>query len=68
MVDRKLRDRLRDIFGAFPEVEAVYLFGSTAEGRAGAGSDMDLGLVVSSPLGIRKPDTLAELTAAGVDA
>ena len=66
-MDRALGDRLRKVFAGFPEVEAVYLFGSMAEGHANAGSDIDLGLVVSKPLGIRKLDILAELTTAGVD-
>ena len=52
-MDKALGDRLRKVFAGFPEVEAVYLFGSMAEGRARAGSDIDLGLVVSKPLGIR---------------
>ena len=66
-MDKALGDRLREVFAGFPEVEAVYLFGSVAEGRANAASDIDLGLVVSSPLGVRKLDILAELTAAGID-
>jgi len=37
---------LASFFAGYPEIEAVYLFGSHAEGRARSGSDVDLGIVV----------------------
>ena len=43
--------RIADVFGHFPEVLAVYLFGSVAEGRAGPHSDLDLAVVPA----IRRP-------------
>lgn len=58
---------LMDALGAFPEVEAAYLFGSAAEGRAGVESDLDLALVVSRPLGTSRLDILTALAAEGLD-
>jgi uncharacterized protein len=48
------------LFAGFPEVEAVYLFGSQAEGRARAGSDVDLGIVTRR--GAVRPHKLVLLT------
>jgi predicted nucleotidyltransferase len=36
---------LKTIFEKYPEVQAVYLFGSIATGRANAGSDLDLAVL-----------------------
>ena len=33
---------LKTIFEKYPGIQAVYLFGSSATGRANAGSDLDL--------------------------
>ena len=59
---------LRAAFSRFPSVWAVYLFGSYAEGRAHAESDLDLAIVprLDRPL----PDLLdllTELTRLGFD-
>ena len=63
-----LAERLADVFGRFPEVLAVYLFGSVAEGRAGLHSDLDLAVVPASPAARgRRLDLLAALIAAGLD-
>ncbi|MFQ5488534.1 MAG: nucleotidyltransferase domain-containing protein [Gammaproteobacteria bacterium] len=62
-----LKRCLERALSRFPEVEAAYLFGSRAEGRMKAGSDLDLALVVNQPLGLRKLDILAALTAEGLD-
>jgi predicted nucleotidyltransferase len=63
-----LRERLAGVFGRFPEVLAVYLFGSVAENRAGPESDLDLAVVPASPAARgRRLDILAALVAAGVD-
>lgn len=51
----------------FPEVRAVYLFGSAATGRSRTDSDLDLGVVTSHPLGKVKLDLLAALAAQGLD-
>ena len=49
-------------------IEAAYLFGSTAEGRARPDSDLDLALVgPADALQARKIDLLADLTAQGFD-
>ncbi|MEE4331851.1 MAG: nucleotidyltransferase domain-containing protein [Wenzhouxiangella sp.] len=48
MSQRKLHpdlDLLPEVFRAYPGVEAVYRFGSVAEGRAYAESDLDLAIV-----------------------
>lgn len=63
-----LGKRIADVFGHFPEVLAVYLFGSVAEGRAGPHSDLDLGVVPANPAArARRLDILAALVAAGLD-
>ena len=36
---------LANIFGKYPDIQAVYLFGSAASGRANANSDLDLAIV-----------------------
>ncbi|MCS6964260.1 nucleotidyltransferase domain-containing protein [Thermoflexus sp.] len=53
-------DLLAEVFRRYPEIEAVYLFGSAAEGRRHAESDLDLGVVVRR--GARRPDPLSLLT------
>jgi len=63
-----LGKRIADVFGHFPEVLAVYLFGSVAEGRAGPHSDLDLAVVPANPAARgRRLDILAALVAAGLD-
>jgi predicted nucleotidyltransferase len=62
--------KLANIFRAHPDVRAVYLFGSHAEGRARANSDVDLGVVTSASaeaLGALKLELLTDLAAAGFD-
>jgi predicted nucleotidyltransferase len=67
MEQQGLIDRLARVFTGFPEVEAVYLFGSWAKGSADRESDLDLALVTSQPLGSKKLDILTALTAEGID-
>lgn len=60
--------RLRPVFERYPDIDAVYLFGSRAEGRAREDSDIDLGLVGRRDrLEPRKIDLLADLARAGED-
>ena len=42
-----LSQQLHSVFAKFPEILAVYLYGSHVEGRARADSDIDLGVVSS---------------------
>lgn len=64
----KLEEGLNEAFEDFPEVEAVFLFGSVAEGRAGAESDLDLAIVPSGAgLRERRLDLLSALVRAGLD-
>ncbi len=63
------RIELEGVFAKYPEVLAVYLFGSHATGRARRDSDVDLA-VVSTPLAdarSRRLDILADLAHAGFD-
>lgn len=63
-----LRRRVRRVLGRYPAVQAAYLFGSHAEGRATANSDVDLALVGSqNELQVQKLDIFADLTAEGLD-
>ncbi|MCX7854959.1 MAG: nucleotidyltransferase domain-containing protein [Anaerolineae bacterium] len=59
-------EALKRVFGKYPEVRAVYLFGSIAEGRKGPESDLDLAIVPRSPAArARRLDILADLARAG---
>lgn len=61
-------EKLGEVFRRYPEVRAVYLFGSAAEGRARPDSDLDLAILSDDPsLGARKLELLAELVRAGFD-
>jgi predicted nucleotidyltransferase len=66
-VDRaELDRRLGEVFAAYPDVEAVYLFGSLATGRTHPGSDLDLGIVPRHPRIVdRRLDILTDLARAG---
>ncbi len=60
--------RLRQVFAKHSAIQAVYVFGSRAEGRAGADSDLDLAIVATDAvLRNRKLDMLADLVEAGFD-
>jgi predicted nucleotidyltransferase len=52
-----------------PTIQAVYLFGSYATGKAHIGSDIDIGLVVNGGrlAGDEKLDILAEAAGLGID-
>jgi predicted nucleotidyltransferase len=61
-------ERLAQVFARHPEVLAVYLFGSHAEGRQRLDSDIDLGILPAT-LDARKHklDLLADLVQAGFE-
>ena len=64
----EIGQRLRPVFTAYPEIDAVFLFGSHAEGRAGPESDLDLAVVgPRASLEARRIDLLADITRAGFD-
>jgi predicted nucleotidyltransferase len=67
LTDREI-DALDAIFQQFPSIQAVYLFGSYAQGRPRVDSDIDLAIVprrdVEPP---DKLDMLTELARAGFD-
>jgi predicted nucleotidyltransferase len=57
---------LGDIFKRYPDVQAVYLFGSSASGHTRADSDLDLAVVPRHPKAhSRKLDLLTDLARAG---
>jgi predicted nucleotidyltransferase len=57
---------LPGIFKKYPDVQAVYLFGSVASGKANSQSDIDLAIVPrDSSLRDKKLDILADLTRNG---
>lgn len=59
---------LGEVFRSYPEIQAVYLFGSAAEGRAGPRSDLDLAILADSPrLRGKKLDLLTDLVRRGFD-
>lgn len=57
-------ERLGQIFARFPQVQAAFLFGSRAEGRARPESDWDLALYLLPP----EPDPTLEVLEALVEA
>ena len=61
--------RICAVLGKYPEVLAVYLFGSNAEGRARGTSDYDLAVVSARKRSARsrRLDILADLAQAGID-
>jgi predicted nucleotidyltransferase len=60
--------RLPEVFRSYPEIQAVYLFGSAAEGRAGPRSDLDVAIVSDRPrLREKRLDIVADLVRAGFD-
>jgi hypothetical protein len=59
-------ERLKAVFEQFPQIQAVYLFGSRAAGRARAGSDVDLAVVSRNvPSASEKLDILSRLAKEG---
>ncbi len=57
---------LDPVFQKYPEIQAVYVFGSVATGKVKAGSDLDLGIVPKTPsLHERKLDILTDLARLG---
>ncbi len=65
-MDDKTQERLARVFRRYPSVQAVYLFGSAAEGRARSGSDLDLAVIFDDgPSADAKLDILADLAREG---
>lgn len=57
---------LKDVFEKYPEIQAVYLFGSCAEGRVHHESDLDLAVIPGTEnLKKRKLEILTELAQHG---
>ena len=62
------QEKLARIFAAHPDIQAVYVFGSMASGRAHGESDLDLGIVLRpGTKSFSKLDLLADLAVAGFD-
>lgn len=63
--------RLAEVFGCYPDIQAVYLFGSYAKGMAKSDSDIDLAVVpryeAMRRIAARKLDILADLVEAGFE-
>lgn len=64
MVSGEIAQAIREVFGADPDVAAVYVFGSVARGTARAGSDVDVGVLYTTP---PAPTLLAQPFAAEAD-
>lgn len=61
-------EKLSQIFCPYPEILAVYLFGSAAAGRSGAKSDLDLAILArSASFEEKKLEILTELARRGYD-
>lgn len=59
-------DRLEKVFQKYPDIQAVYLFGSTASGKMHVESDLDLAILPGkSNLRNQKLDILADLAREG---
>jgi len=58
----------KSVFRKYPQIQAVYLFGSRAEGTANQESDVDLAVITDSEkLQGKKLDILGKLAEAGLD-
>jgi hypothetical protein len=63
-----MRQRAGQVFARYPFIEAVYLFGSHAAGRARPDSDVDLAVVgPRAAFAAQKLEILADLTSAGMN-
>ena len=61
-------DHLIEVFRQFPEIRAVYVFGSAATGKRRPDSDLDLAILAEDEsFQRRKLDVLTELTRQGFD-
>ena len=63
----ELRAGILRALSRFPEVQAIYLFGSVAAGTSRADSDVDVAVVTAEPLGMLKVDMQAALVGEGID-
>jgi len=65
----QILNQMRGVFSKYPEVAAVYLFGSRAAGRVRPDSDYDLGVVSvpGSDARVRRLDVLSDLAREGFD-
>lgn len=67
-MDTEDRQLLAEIFGQYPEVQAVYLFGSYVTGNRHAESDLDIAVVPGSEdARAKKLDMLTDLARHGFD-
>lgn len=68
-IEEHILKRLRRVFAGYPEILAVYVFGSRATGLAREDSDYDLGIVSrrGESARSRTMDILADLVRAGID-
>ncbi len=58
--------QLAQVFREYPEIQAVYLFGSAAEGRTHPESDLDLAILPRSPEArARRLDILTDMARLG---
>jgi len=58
--------KIAEVFKRYPQVQAVYVFGSQASRKAGPGSDLDLAIVpMDRSVKEKKLDILAELARLG---
>lgn len=61
-------ESLREVFRRYPDIEAVYLFGSRAEGNTRADSDLDLAIVPArEACREQRLEILTDLARAGFD-
>lgn len=59
-------DKLKDVFGQFSEIKAVYIFGSTVTGNVHEESDLDLAVIpATETLKKKKVDILEQLARKG---
>ncbi len=66
--DITAQEKLARVFAAYPDIQAVYMFGSMASGRSHGESDLDLGIVLRPGTeSFSKLDLLAALAVAGFD-
>lgn len=68
IMTRKLTTIIAEVFRRYPDIQAVYLFGSSASGKQRAGSDIDLAVVPENHKARgKKLSILSDLARHGLD-
>lgn len=62
MIDQKRQDKLKDLFKLYPQIIAVYFYGSQVGGYASKKSDLDIAAIVDVPVNIDYGDLYLKIS------